>query len=96
MKYTFHPHAEKELEEIESYYYEISEELVSRFRGEIKTTVSRILTFPNAWQPLSRVNRRCQLNDFPFGIIYRLESNAIYVLAVAHLHRKPDYWMYRT
>ena len=96
MKYTFHPHAEKELEEIESYYYNITEELGNRFRGEINAAISRILKFPNAWQPLSTVDRRCQLNDFPYAIIYRLESNAIYVLAVTHLHRKSDYWMYRT
>jgi plasmid stabilization system protein ParE len=80
MKYTFHPHAEKELEEIESYYDDTDEELGIRFREEFKTTLSRILKFPNAWQPLSKVNRRCQLNDFPYGIIYRIESNAIYVL----------------
>ena len=96
MKYTFHPHAEKELDEIESYYNNVSEELGSRFCEEIKTTISRILKFPNGWPPISKVNRRCQLNDFPYGIIYRLESNGIFVLAVAHLHRKPDYWMYRT
>lgn len=96
MKYTFHPHAEKELDEIESYYDDVSEELGNRFREEIKTTISRILKFPNGWSPISKVNRRCQLNDFPYGIIYRLESNAIFVLAVSHLRRKPDYWMYRT
>jgi len=95
MKHTFHPHAEKELEEIQSYYDNIHEELGNRFREELKTTISRILKFPNAWQPLSKVNRRCQLNDFPYGIIYRIESNAIYVLAVTHLRRKSDYWTYR-
>jgi plasmid stabilization system protein ParE len=96
MKITFHPHAEKELEEIESYYDGIDEELGDRFREETKTTISRILKFPNGWQPMSKVIRRCQLNDFPYGIIYRLESNGIFVLAVAHLHRKQDYWTYRT
>lgn len=96
MKYTFHPHAEKELEELESYYDVIDKKLGDRFRQEIKTTLSRISKFPNAWQPLSNINRRCQLNDFPYGIVYRLEFNSIYVLAVAHLHRKQDYWTYRT
>jgi len=96
MKYTFHPHAEKELEELESYYDGIDKELGNRFREEIKTTISRILKFPNGWQPVSKVDRCCRLNDFPYGIIYRLVSNAVFVLAVKHEHRKPDYWIYRT
>ena len=96
MKHTFHPHAEKKLEEIESYYDDVDEELGNRFREEIDTTISRIFKFPNAWQPLTKVDRRCRLNDFPYGIIYRLESNEIYVLAVMYLRRKSDYWTYRT
>ena len=48
MKYTFHPHAEKELDEIENYYDAVSEELGNRFREEIYTTISRSFKFPNA------------------------------------------------
>jgi toxin ParE2 len=36
--------------------------------------------------------RRCRLGRFPYGLIYTLDNGDILVLAVAHLHRRPDYW----
>ena len=45
MNYSFHPHAEKELEEIENHYGSIREELGDRFREDIEITISRILKF---------------------------------------------------
>jgi plasmid stabilization system protein ParE len=96
MNYTFHPHAEKELEEIENHYDNILEGLGDRFRDAVENTISRILKYPNGWPPLSRVDRRCRLISFPHGIIYRVEPREIRILAVMHDHRKPDYWKYRT
>ncbi len=36
MNYSFHPHAEKELEEIENHYDSIREELGDRFRARVQ------------------------------------------------------------
>ena len=65
MNYTFHPHAERELKEIESYYDSILHELGDGFRENVRLTVTRILKFPEGWQPLSGTLRRCKLSDFP-------------------------------
>lgn len=96
MKYSFAPHAEKELEDTEKYYDSIGEELGNRFRHEIEMTISRILKFPQGWQPLSNVVRRCRVNHFPYGLIYRVKSDDTRILAVMHLHREPKYWSDRT
>jgi hypothetical protein len=40
MNYSFHPHAEKELEEVEKYYDNMREELGNRFRAEIEIAIS--------------------------------------------------------
>ena len=96
MKYTFHPHAEKELNDTENYYNDIREALGERFLEEIEITISRIRKFPKACQPVSRIHRRCRLSGFPYGIVYRLKPNEIRVLAVMHLHREQNYWMYRS
>jgi hypothetical protein len=53
MNYTFHPHAEKELEQIQNHYESIREGLGDQFRAEIEAAISRILKFPNAWPRLS-------------------------------------------
>jgi hypothetical protein len=52
MNYTFHPHAERELEEIESHYDSIAHELGDRFREDFEITASRIFEFSNGWQLL--------------------------------------------
>ncbi|CAN5490471.1 hypothetical protein BH10PSE6_BH10PSE6_28480 [soil metagenome] len=36
--------------------------------------------------------RRCRLSRFPYGLIYTIDKYDVLVLAVAHLHRRPDYW----
>ncbi|HBB95225.1 MAG TPA: plasmid stabilization protein [Blastocatellia bacterium] len=95
MNYSFHPHVEKELEDAENYYDGIREELGDRFRAEIEMALSRILKFPNAWQLLTKTVRRRRLIDFPYGIVYRVKTDEIRILAVMHLHREPSYWAYR-
>jgi plasmid stabilization system protein ParE len=92
MNYSFHSLAEKELEEIENYYDNISQELGDRFRAEFELSLSRILTFPKLWHPLAKTVRRRRLNSFPYGIIYRVKPDEIRILTVMHLHRRPNYW----
>ena len=82
MNYTFHPHAERELEEIENHYDGILHELGNRFREDVEMTISRILKFPNGWQPMSEVFRRCQLNSFPYLNTIDMLFKAAWVWAV--------------
>ena len=96
MNYTFHPHAERELEEIENYYDSILHELGDEFRDDVNMTLTRILRFTEGWQSLSGTVRRCRLSDFPYGIIYRVKPDHIRILAMPHQRRKPDYWKYRS
>lgn len=35
------------------------------------------------------------VNDFPYSLIYLIESEEIIVVAVAHHSRRPDYWSNR-
>jgi mRNA-degrading endonuclease RelE of RelBE toxin-antitoxin system len=36
--------------------------------------------------------RRCRLRRFPYGLIYAIDRGDILIVAVAHAHRRPDYW----
>ena len=60
-----------------------------------RETVRRIKEFPEAWQPLGGSIRRCQIRRFPYGLIYEPSVSEIVIIAVAHLHRKPEYWRLR-
>ena len=95
MNYTFHPHAEKELEEIENHYDSIREGLGDQFRDEVQVTISRIQQFPNGCQALSANVRRCTMKRFPYCIVYYVTPNVVFVVAVTHDRREPDYWTYR-
>ena len=66
--------------------------LGSAFLIEVLSAMDRIARFPDAWHPLGEGVRRCRLSRFPYGLIYTIYNGDILVLAVAHLHRRPDYW----
>jgi len=36
------------------------------------------------------------MRRFPYSIVYRVETEKVFVLAVAHLRRRPLYWRDRT
>jgi hypothetical protein len=39
--------------------------------------------------------RRVNLRTFPYYIAYIVHENTLWILAVAHSHRKPEYWIER-
>lgn len=84
--------AEIELDQAIRWYEEQAPGLGDAFLIEVLAAADRMSDFPEAWQPLDEGVRRCRLSRFPYGLIYAIEDGDILVLAVAHLHREPDYW----
>jgi plasmid stabilization system protein ParE len=84
--------AETELDEAVHWYGAQAPGLGDAFLIEVLSAAERIVRFPEAWHPLSEGVRRCRLGRFPYGLIYIVDNDDILVLAVAHLHRRPDYW----
>ena len=95
LKYSFHPSAENELTEAVDYYNAVQRGLGLEFAKEIHHTIQNILSFPNSWTPLSEHTRRCLTNRFPYGVIYQMAVDEIYIIAVMQLSREPEYWMER-
>jgi len=69
--------------------------LGAEFALEVRNGLGRIEQYPKAWQRLGRRARRYRLSRFPYGLVYAPLRSEILVLAVMHLHRKPDYWKER-
>lgn len=92
MSYWFHPDAESEFNQAVDYYEEIEAGLGYDFAVEIYATIQRSLTYPSAWPILEGDIRRCLVRRFPYGVLYSIEPNGLYILAVMNLHRDPDYW----
>ncbi len=92
MRISFLEIAQIELDETINYYnYELSG-LGETFLTEVLKTLDRIGEFPEAWHPISKRTKRCQTRRFPYGIIYQIRDEGILVIAIANLHRKPDFW----
>jgi plasmid stabilization system protein ParE len=87
--------ARQELADTVAYYDVQGHGLGDSFLDEFQAAVSRVEELPEAWQPLSRNTRRCRLRRFPYGLIYRVTGETVLIIAVAHLHREPDYWRAR-
>jgi len=95
LKYSFHPTAEKELNQAVDYYNECQGGLGLSFAKEIHLAIQNILSFPNAWPPLSANTRRCLMKRFPYGVIYQTTNEEVFIIAVMHLNREPNYWKTR-
>ena len=95
MKVIFTELADMELTEAYEYYELEYLELGKRFKQEVKQAIKRIIQFPEAWQKEKGDIRRCLLHKFPYKILYSVESDYLLIIAIAHLHRKPDYWINR-
>ena len=96
MKFLFHPEAERELNQAVDYYNNCQPSIGWDFSREVYITIQNILAYPEAWTPLSKNTRRCLVNRFPFGVIYQITKNDIFIIAIMQLNRKPDYWQKRT
>ena len=95
MIYSFHPEAEVEFNQAIDYYENCAEGLGYDFAVEVYSAIERILAYPRAWMILAEDVRRCMTRRFPYGVLYTKEPESIFILAVMHLHRDPDYWKHR-
>jgi len=95
MRFYFHPEADAEFDRAVEYYEHSQAGLGLEFAKEVYATIARIIEYPDAWSVMSKNTRRCLTNRFPFGLIYQVKTNAIRIIAVAHLHHQPGYWKER-
>ena len=94
MTYRFHPEAEKEFIRAIEYYEEQERELGLDFSIQVYESIQRVITNPITWTKVSPNIRRVLLPRFPFGILYHFDSrnDQVFIVAVMHLRREPDYW----
>ncbi len=95
MKVRLLASAVAELDEAVAWYAAQASGLDQRFIDNMRLARDRIAERPDAWHPLGAGVRRYRLARFPYGVIYVVEAGEIVILAIAHLHRKPNYWRSR-
>ena len=70
------------------------------FLEEMRVAFEAIQSHPLALPPLMSYSgshhiRRCLMNQFPYAVIFLCRPEEIVVVAIAHMHRRPFYWLDR-
>ncbi|MBI1871628.1 MAG: type II toxin-antitoxin system RelE/ParE family toxin [Chlamydiae bacterium] len=87
--------AQQEFDEAKEYYEIEQAGLGRRFEQEIRQSLLRIKQFPLGWPMEEREVRRYLVHKFPYKILYSVQEKEMVVLAFAHFHRRPGYWIER-
>ena len=95
MRVIFDDLAKIELDDGKEYYEMEVIGLGKRFKQEVKRAINIIKKMPKIGSPESENIRRYILHKFPYKVLYSIEKDHIYVIAIAHLHREPMYWINR-
>lgn len=92
---VFQAEAETELLESIHRYEQEKPGLGDEFLAEVRTLAARLLDYPGSGSPVFRDVRRARVRRFAYQLIYRVRPDALIIVAVMHLRRKPGYWKNR-
>jgi plasmid stabilization system protein ParE len=95
MKVFFSAIAKQELDDAADYLEREFDGLGTSFKAEVELAADRISRHPLAWSIESGEIRKCLLHRFPYKLLYSIETDHLLIIAVAHQHREPDYWIDR-
>lgn len=85
--------AEVELWEAVAYYESRSPGLGLDFQADIEASVHAISQAPDRWPVQGDGTRRYLTHRFPYVVVYIcLRPDHVWIIAVAHCKRKPQYW----
>ena len=78
-----------------SAYEEASPGLGRRLKEEVDRGVHRVADQPGLYRLRPGSYRRINLRTFPYYLAYVVRQQTLWVLAVAHANRQPEYWISR-
>ena len=95
MNVVFDPLAKIEFDESREYYEAQEPGLGERFRLAVWAAIEILERYPRIGREVRPGVRKILVKRFPYKLIYSVTESGLYVIAVAHGHRKPDYWVDR-
>lgn len=95
MQLIFLALARNELAEAKRFYNRQQQGLGESFQREAEAAARLIQERPLAWQVEVEPVRRFLFDRFPYKMLYIIRAERVVVIAVAHQHRHPDYWVDR-
>jgi hypothetical protein len=95
MKVKFNKLAIQELNEAITCYELEVQGLGNIFREEVKKGIKRIVEYFRAWAAEKGEIRKYLIHKFSYKILYSVKKDHIFIIALAHQHSKPNYWVDR-
>lgn len=95
MTSRFHEAAAVELAETVTYYDDKAPGLGERFLDEVKEATRYIERYPEIAPVIEDDVRAKVLVRFPYSLMYVVDENELYIVAVAHQSKRPAYWLDR-
>ena len=93
---TFHPEAQAEYEVAYDWYWARSATAARRFEKELLRILGLVADSPHMFPKYDDEHRFAVLKRYPYSVVFRPETERVYVVAVPHAARKPGYWKRRT
>jgi plasmid stabilization system protein ParE len=95
MPVEVHPEASAEVSDSASWYEARTTGLGAAYLDQVQAALRCVAESPLAFGFLKTPWRIHRVHRFPYGVVYRVASDRVFVIAVMHLHRRPDYWASR-
>jgi hypothetical protein len=89
---SYHNLAEVEIDSSLTWYEERSRQAFDQFRIRLTSALNSIPKFPERFPCIYGEFRSARVKKFPYKVIFRIEQDQLFVIALAHDKRDPDYW----
>jgi toxin ParE1/3/4 len=93
---SFHPDVKNDTQSSYDWYQLQAQGLGNDFIAELESAFEAISSLPKTWPKFGSNHHRFLLSRFPFSVIYQIQSEHIYIVAVMHNSKRPGYWLKRT
>jgi toxin ParE1/3/4 len=94
-KIRYHLEAAQEIEDAGEWYRARDEQAATKWRLAARTTIESIAQTPKLWAADRTGCRAVLVGKYSYKIVYRLLSDIVEIVAVAHTSRRPGYWRRR-
>jgi toxin ParE1/3/4 len=84
--------AVEDASEAYAWYRERSAIAADGFMAELDVGLAAIEASPERWPPWLHGTHRFLMKRYPYFDVYRIQDTAIWIVAVAHARRRPNFW----
>jgi plasmid stabilization system protein ParE len=92
----FHPEAQAEYQAARAWYQSRSPRAAERFEAEMERVLGLVGTNPDMFPKYDDEHRFAVLRRYPYSVVYQVQPDRVYVIAVAHSSRSAGYWQGRS